>query len=124
MPATVLVVHDESDTLELAVAALTEANLGVVGFQDPMAALDAIEADRSRVRVLVTRADFGAGKLNGVALSRMLRLKLPGIKILFLALPGNREHTEGIGEFLSMPLAAGCVPHNFRQLNTWFEFSP
>jgi hypothetical protein len=19
---------------------------------------------------------------------------------------------------------AGCVPHNFRQLNTWFEFSP
>ena len=51
MPAPVLVVHDEQNTRELAVAALRDAFLEVVGFDDPLRALDAIEA-RSRVRVL------------------------------------------------------------------------
>lgn len=46
----------------------------------PIAALDAIEAT-SRVRVVVTRVDFGEGKLNGAALARMLRVKLLGVDI-------------------------------------------
>ena len=103
MPAPVLVVHDEANTCELAVASLMAAGLMAVGFHEPMAALDAIETG-SRVRVLVTCVDFGAGKLNGVALARMLRLKRPSLKVLFLALPGDREYTEGLGEFLPMPI--------------------
>jgi DNA-binding response OmpR family regulator len=103
MPAPVLVAHDDKATRELAVAALIAAGLAAVGFHDPMVALDAVEDD-SRVRVLVTRVDFGAGKLNGVALARMLKLKRPDVKILFLALPENRKHAEGMGEFLPMPL--------------------
>ena len=59
MPAAVLVVHDDRDTRELAIAALRRAFLEVVGFADPMTALDAIEAS-SRVRVLVTRVLFRA----------------------------------------------------------------
>jgi DNA-binding NtrC family response regulator len=103
MPTPVLVAHDDKATRDLALAALSVAGIEAVGFEDPIAALDAIETN-SRVRVLVTRVDFGSGKLNGVALARMLRVKRPGAKILFLALPSNAHHTEGEGEFLPMPL--------------------
>jgi DNA-binding NtrC family response regulator len=44
MPAPVLVVHDEQNTRELTVSALREASLEAVGFEDPIAALDAIDA--------------------------------------------------------------------------------
>jgi len=60
MPAPVLVVHDETDTRDLAVGALRASGLEAVGFGDPMAALAAIET-ASRVRVLVTRINFGEG---------------------------------------------------------------
>ena len=63
MPAAVLVVHNEANICELAVAALRAAFIDVTGFDDPMAALNAIEDD-TRVRVLVTRVGFGPG--NGV----------------------------------------------------------
>jgi DNA-binding NtrC family response regulator len=103
MPAAVLVVHDEQSTRELAVSALREAFLEAVGFADPMAALDAIEAD-PRVRVLVTRVVFGPGKLNGVALARMVRVKRPGIKVVFVAREENAHHTTDLGVFLPRPL--------------------
>jgi DNA-binding NtrC family response regulator len=103
MPAPVLVAHDDKATRDLAVATLSAAGIETVGFEDPIAALNAIEAD-SRVRVLVTRVDFGSGKLNGVALARMLRVKRPGAKVVFVALASNAHHTEGEGEFLPMPL--------------------
>ena len=103
MPAPVLVVHDEQNTRELAVAALRDAFLEVVGFDDPLMALDAIEAS-SRVRVLVTRVAFGAGKLNGVALSRMVRMKRPGTKVVFVARAENAPHAEGLGVVLPGPL--------------------
>ena len=104
MLALVLVAHDDTPTRELAVTALNAAGITAVGFRDPMAALDAIEKDRPQIRVLVTRVDFGAGKLNGVALARMVKSKRPDVQILFLALPKNREHAERIGEFLPMPI--------------------
>jgi hypothetical protein len=50
MPAPVLVVHDEADTCDLAVAALIAAGLMAVGFHEPTAALAAIETD-TRFRV-------------------------------------------------------------------------
>jgi hypothetical protein len=34
----------------------------------------------------------------------MLRIRRPGVKVLFLALPENREHIEGLREFLPMPI--------------------
>jgi DNA-binding NtrC family response regulator len=45
MPTAALVVHDEPHTRELAVTALRAAFLEVVGFDDPMAALNAIDDD-------------------------------------------------------------------------------
>ena len=103
MPAAVLVVHDEGDIRELAVAALRAAFLEVVGFDNPLAALDAIEVS-SRVRVLVTGVVFGPGKLNGVALARMVRVKRPGTKVVFVARMENAPYAEGLGVFLPRPL--------------------
>jgi DNA-binding NtrC family response regulator len=105
LPAAVLVVHDEPNTRELAVTALRAAFLDVTGFDDPMAALNAIEDD-TRIRVLITRVTFGPGKLNGVALARMVRVKRPGTKIVFVARAEYASHTEGLGKFLPMPLRA------------------
>ena len=103
MPALVLVAHDDAATRELAVAALNAAGVTAVGLHDPIAALDAIEG-AFLVRVLVTRVDFGDGKLNGVALARMARVKRPRLKVLFLARPENREHAEAVGDCLPMPI--------------------
>jgi DNA-binding NtrC family response regulator len=103
MPAHVLVAHNDKVTRGLAVATLSAAGIETVGFEDPIAAWDAIETN-SLVRPLVTRVDFGSGKLNGVALARMVRVKRPGARVVFVALPSNAHHTEGEGEFLPMPL--------------------
>ena len=103
MPAAVLVVHNERDTRDLAVTALRAAFLEAVGFENRMAALDAMEAN-SRVRVLVTRVDFGPGKPNGIALARMVRVKRPSTKVVFVAREEYAAHAEGLGVFLPMPL--------------------
>jgi DNA-binding NtrC family response regulator len=84
MPATVLVIHDEPSACKLIIGPLQAAGQDVVGFGDPMTALDAVLID-SRVRVLVTRVNFGPGKLNGVNLSLMLKVKRPKVKTVFAA---------------------------------------
>jgi CheY-like chemotaxis protein len=84
VPAPVLVVHDDAETRDVALAALRSAGLEAVALADPMVALDAIEAD-SRVRVLVTSTTFPAGKPNGVALGRMLKAKRHPLKVAFIA---------------------------------------
>jgi DNA-binding NtrC family response regulator len=99
----VIVVHDETATREVAVSALRSAGLEAVGFDDPMKALLALEAG-TRARVLVTRVDFGPGKPNGVALGLMGRLKRPGLKVVFVATEEVQPYTEGVGEFLPLPL--------------------
>src|SRR4051794_16202972 len=102
MPGSVVVVHDERNTRELAVAALRSVFLEAVGFDDPIAALDAIEGDAD-VRVLVTRVAFRPGRPNGVALARMVKIKRPSTKIVFVARAEYASHTEDLGEFLPMP---------------------
>jgi hypothetical protein len=57
---------------------------GTVAFADPIIALDAAEAD-SRVRVPVTTVTLPVGKPNGASLGRMVRVKRPGIKVVFIA---------------------------------------
>ena len=99
MPAPIIVVHDENDVRQAAVDALRAAGHECVGFADPMTALDAIE-DNTRVRVLVTRVDFGEGKLSGLALSRMLLVKQAGITTVFIARPEYERLAEGVGVFL------------------------
>ena len=76
-----------------------------------MTALNAIDAaDHSRVRLLITRVDFGLGNVNDVALARMLMAKQPNIKVLFAARAEHRHHTESVtGAFLPLPLDAQAL---------------
>ena len=109
MPAAVIVVHDNSQIRELATNALRDAGYEVTAFDSPMAVLDVLDSPM-RLRVLVTRVDFGPSKLNGTALARMVRLKQPAARIVFVARDRNRPHTADLGEFLPMPLdASGLV---------------
>jgi DNA-binding NtrC family response regulator len=98
-----IVVHDDDETRELATNALRDAGYEVIAFTSPMQALDAMDA-ATRIRVVVTRVDFGSGKLNGAALARMVRLRQPATKVVFVARDQNRGHTTELGEFLPMPL--------------------
>jgi DNA-binding NtrC family response regulator len=108
--ALIAVVHNDSDMRELMVLTLRAAGHSAVGIEDPLRALETIEAD-SCFRALVTGFDFGSGKLNGVALARMLRLARPGFKIVFVGSPENAEHAERIGEFLPLPLDVDHLVH-------------
>jgi DNA-binding NtrC family response regulator len=106
MSATVLVVHSDTDARELMLSALRTAGFDVAGFGDPMIALDAVEVD-SRVKVLVTRINFGEGRLNGVALARMLRHNIRrDIRVVFVGRWENRRHVrDGEGEFIRHPIS-------------------
>jgi DNA-binding NtrC family response regulator len=106
MSATVLVVHSDTDARELMLSALRAAGFDATGFGDPMIALDAVESD-SNIKVLVTRINFGEGRLNGVALARMLRHNVPrDIKVVFVGRPENRRHVDdGQGEFIPHPIS-------------------
>jgi DNA-binding NtrC family response regulator len=110
MAASIAVVHNDLELRELMVLTLRAAGHHAAGFDDPDRALEAIEAD-PRFRVLVTRFNFGCGKLNGVGLARMLRLARPAFKILFVGRPENAEYAEGVGEFLAQPLNLHHLAH-------------
>jgi hypothetical protein len=75
---------------------------------DSMSALDALEAAQ-HVEMLITRVLFPEGRPNGVTLGRMVRLKRPGVKVLFVASPETQAHTEGIGEFLPAGVTASEI---------------
>ena len=101
MPARIVVVHDR----ESAVTALQAAGYETKAFASSMTAIDALETTQ-RIELLITRVTFPEGTPHGVFLARMARVKKPGVQILFAAREGNREHTEGLGEFLAMPVTA------------------
>ena len=103
MPAPIIVVHDNSQIRELATDALRAAGYEVAAFDSSMAVLDAMGSP-TRLRVLVTRADFGPGQLHGVGLARMVRVRQPGARIVFVAREENRGHTVDLGTFLPVPL--------------------
>ena len=64
VPAPIIVVHDEPETRELAVSALCSAGLQAVGFDDPIEALTAVEADTR------ARAGHSGGLRSGQAKRR------------------------------------------------------
>jgi DNA-binding NtrC family response regulator len=107
MPARIVVVHDNPVFSEC-VTALQAAGYDVKSFAGSMEALDALEATE-RLELLITRAAFPEGTPNGVSLARMARMKKPGIRVLFVALAENQEYTEGVGEFLPLPVTGSEI---------------
>lgn len=108
MPATVVIVHDDSTLAAQTKAALEQKGLDVAVFSDPMAALPALEHARS-ADLLITRVNFGPGRPHGVSLALMARSRRPKIKVLFVTRPENRQHTEGLGELLPAPASVDDV---------------
>jgi CheY-like chemotaxis protein len=103
MPARIVVVHDDPEFIDRTVTALLAAGYDVTAFTDTISALAALEAAQW-LELLITRVIFPPGQPNGVALARMARVKKPGVKLLFAALPETQEHTAGLGEFLPAPV--------------------
>jgi DNA-binding NtrC family response regulator len=108
MPARIVVVHDDPEFRETATTALEAAGHEVRAFSDSMSAIEAFEAVES-VELLITRTVFPAGTPNGVSLARMARMKKPKLRVLFAARDENRAHTEGVGEFLAVPVTGAKV---------------
>lgn len=103
MPARIILVHDDDNFREYVIRALEEAGYRVTAFAGSMEGIGALEADGD-IALLITRVQFLEGTPNGVSLARMARVKKPGVRILFAARDENREHTEGVGEFLPVPV--------------------
>jgi CheY-like chemotaxis protein len=103
MTARIFIVHDDPAFSEEVLSSLEAVGESVAAFDDPMGALDALETARE-IELLITRVNFGPGKLNGIALARMLRLKRPDVRVMFTAIPEHEGHAEGLGEFLAAPI--------------------
>ncbi len=123
MLPVVFVVHDDRDTRAQIIAALHAAGYDVVSFDDPMAALSEIE-EVPDLPIVVTRIDFGQGRLNGVALARMLKSKRRGIKVIFVGLPKNLEHVRDLGVGLPVPLDADALVQAVAKLSQSEEPDP
>ena len=103
MPARVLLVHDDPEFVGRATPALEGAGYTVAAFLDPLQALDAVRA-AGQAELMITRMEFEALTLNGVALARMAKMTCRNIRVIFTASPELREHAEGLGEFLPLPV--------------------
>ena len=115
MPSRVVVACEEAEFANITADALRTTERSVIAFHDSMAALDALEA-ASKVELLVTCMEFGPGKVNGIALARMARLKKPGVRVLFVGKPEYEKHAKGLGDFLIWPVAIEEVVQRSQRL--------
>jgi hypothetical protein len=69
-----------------------------------------------RIELLITCLHFSAGKPNGIALSRMARIKRPGIKVIFGGSDEWAPHAAGLGEFMPTPVAVSKIVSHAVQL--------
>jgi hypothetical protein len=79
MAARIIVVHDDPEFRQCAVAALHAAGYDVEAFAGSMQSIDALDAAVD-IDLLLTRVMFPTGTPNGVALARMARMKKRGIR--------------------------------------------
>ena len=108
MPARIVVVHDDPNFREFVVTALQAAGHDTEAFVSSMAAIDALEAAES-IDLLITRVRFPEGTPHGVALASMALTKKQAVRVLFVAREENRAHTDGLGEFLAVPVTGPAL---------------
>ena len=115
MPARIVVVHDDQKFRECVVTALQSAGYDIKALAGSMAAIEALEA-ATRIELLITRVMFPEGTPHGISLACLARMKKPGVRVLFVARDENREHTEGIGEFLAMPVTGPAIAATVKRI--------
>lgn len=103
MPAQVVVVLDDADTVRALTNAIRANGHTVQPFTDPLAAMNALEGAK-KAELLITCIAFPTGKGNGRSLALMARYKRPGIKLIFLCHPRDEEHIGDLGRCLPLPV--------------------
>ena len=98
MPARIGVVLDEPGFAERTAYLLQRAGFDAKPMPDPHAALEALE-NAHKIELLVTCADHGPGKPNGISLALMARRRCPGLKVIFIGEPNFARFIEGLGAF-------------------------
>jgi DNA-binding NtrC family response regulator len=99
-----MIVHNEPYFADDVASILRRGEDDVATFADPAAALDALES-AERIDLLVSRVDFGPGKLNGGALARMARARQPEIDVLLIGPLELAQDAGGLGHFLREPVS-------------------
>jgi len=117
MPARIVLVHDDPDFREYVATAMQAAGYEIKVFPGSMEAIDALEA-AERIELLITRVDFPKGTPNGISLARMAKMKKRGIRVLFAARDENREHTDGVGELLPVPITGAEIVATVKRMLT------
>jgi DNA-binding NtrC family response regulator len=115
VPARIVVVHDDPKFRECAVMVLQAAGYGIEAFAGSMEAIDALKAVE-HIELLITRVTFPEGTPHGISLARIARMKNPAVRVLFVARVENREHTEGVGEFLAAPVTGAKLLETVRRM--------
>lgn len=104
--ASILVVDDDADVLNVLVLAIKSGGHSVVQAISGVVALDILDGDIP-LDLLVT--DIIMPGLNGFKLARMAKMRRPGLKIMYLTgfheqAETMRDHGERLGKLLSKPI--------------------
>jgi len=105
MPNRVVLVHSDQGFVSEALSALSEYHPHITAFTDPLEALGALQ-NAEKSELLIVGTEFAPGKPHGIALARMVRMKRPDTKVIFLGPPEHQEHANGLGEFMVEPISA------------------
>jgi CheY-like chemotaxis protein len=104
MPAHIVIVHDDTDFLDMIEVALGGAGDQVRAYCSVIDALVGLD-EPPPVDLLITRIHFPDAGKNGIALALMARQQNPKIKILFVAAPEFKDETANLGKFLTAPVS-------------------
>jgi DNA-binding NtrC family response regulator len=103
MATSIVLVHDNANFRERAAGFLHRAGFSIVSFTNPMAAMAAIEATDG-YDTLITKVNFLGDWPNRISLALMLRMRHPGINVVFVGRAERETHTQGIGMLIPHPV--------------------
>jgi DNA-binding NtrC family response regulator len=116
MARSVVLVHDDPEFVLKAVLALVLSGHSAVVYGDPVAALDALDDPHTAADLLITWTQFQAGKSNGIAVARMMRLQRPDMKLLIMGREDLADLPDEVAEFLPLPVDMDTLVATARRL--------
>ena len=115
MCARIVVVINDPGLTDATAAALDAAGFEATALHTSMAALQNLEKAQ-HVELLVASADFPTGHLNGIALTRMMKLRRPHMKAVLIGNADLAPFIDGLGTFIPAPASAVEIAETVRDL--------
>jgi len=112
--ARIVVVHPDAEHGSAIASACCALGFKASRFTDPIDAISYIE--RSPPRALVTAVWFGEGKLHGIALTLMARLRNPSLTTLLIAEPLHQAEAQRIAECVPAPGQPAVIAETLSRL--------